>query len=102
MDRHVIVPLAGIVMIIVLALGVPIVRALVKRWEREGNEPRVPSDLSQRLERIEHAIDAMSIEVERISEGQRFTTKLLSARADGAAASPNDAPRHDRAAGGGR
>ena len=33
-----------------------------------------------RLERIEQAIDAIAVEVERISEGQRFTTKLLSER----------------------
>jgi hypothetical protein len=33
-----------------------------------------------RLERIEQAVDAIAIEIERISEGQRFTTKLLSER----------------------
>ncbi|HTR76810.1 MAG TPA: hypothetical protein VMH39_01810 [Gemmatimonadaceae bacterium] len=38
--------------------------------------------VDERLARIEQAIDAMSVEVERISEGQRFTTKLLSERAD--------------------
>lgn len=31
-----------------------------------------------RLERIEQAVDAIAIEIERISEAQRFTTKLLS------------------------
>jgi hypothetical protein len=31
-----------------------------------------------RLVRIEHAVEAIALEVERISEGQRFTTKLLS------------------------
>jgi hypothetical protein len=31
---------------------------------------------------MEQAIDSIAIEVERISEGQRFTTKLLSERAD--------------------
>ena len=34
-----------------------------------------------RLARIEQSIDAIAVEVERISEGQRFTTKLLSDRA---------------------
>jgi hypothetical protein len=29
---------------------------------------------------MEQAIDAMAIEMERVSEGQRFTTKLLSER----------------------
>lgn len=36
--------------------------------------------IEERLSRIEQAIDAMSVEVERISEGQRFTTKLLADR----------------------
>jgi hypothetical protein len=31
---------------------------------------------------MEQAIDSIAIEVERISEGQRFTTKLLSERPD--------------------
>jgi hypothetical protein len=32
----------------------------------------------ERLARLEHAVDAIALEIERISEGQRFTTKLLS------------------------
>jgi hypothetical protein len=38
------------------------------------------SETLARLERMEHAVDAIAIEIERISEGQRFTTKLLSER----------------------
>jgi hypothetical protein len=40
------------------------------------------------------AIDAIAVEVERISEGQRFTTKLLSERREGAV-SPARSPRVD-------
>jgi hypothetical protein len=40
----------------------------------------VPPDLTARLQRMEQAIDSIAVEVERISEGQRFTTKLLSER----------------------
>jgi hypothetical protein len=43
---------------------------------RQGDT--VPSVTEQRLARIEQAVDAIALEVERISEGQRFTTKLLS------------------------
>jgi hypothetical protein len=32
---------------------------------------------SERLQRMEQGIDAMAVEIERISEGQRFVTKLL-------------------------
>ena len=82
MNEDIIVPIAGMLMIVTLALGVPYVRGLVKRWERDGEAPKVPADVSGRLERIEQAIEAVAVEVERISEGQRFTTKLLAEKAD--------------------
>ena len=43
-----------------------------------------------RLARIEQAVDAIALEVERISEGQRFTTRLLSEQAHSL---PKPAPR---------
>ena len=43
------------------------------------------SDISERLDRLDNAVDTMSVEVERISENQRFTTKLLSERTQGPA-----------------
>ena len=33
-----------------------------------------------RLARLEQAVDSIAVEVERISEGQRFTTRLLTER----------------------
>lgn len=39
------------------------------------------TEMSKRLERLEQTTDATALEVERISEGQRFTTKLLAERA---------------------
>ena len=51
---------------------------------RESMSDGLPSGaaarIEERLSRIEQAIEAMSVEVERVSEGQRFTTKLLSER----------------------
>jgi hypothetical protein len=38
------------------------------------------NEIAQRLGRLEQAVDATAIEVERIAEGQRFTTKLLAER----------------------
>jgi hypothetical protein len=37
-------------------------------------------EIADRVNRIETAVDATAIEVERISEGQRFTTRLLADR----------------------
>jgi hypothetical protein len=42
-----------------------------------------PGIQDERLERIEQAIDSIALEVERISEAQRFTTKLLAERGKG-------------------
>ena len=76
----IVVPIAGMTMIVTLVLGIPLVRAFTKRVEAPA-PAQIPGDVTARLERIEHAIDAMAVEVERIAEGQRFTTKLLSERA---------------------
>jgi hypothetical protein len=37
--------------------------------------------IEERIDRIEQGVEAVAVEVERIAEGQRFTTKLLSERA---------------------
>lgn len=37
-------------------------------------------ELAARLDRIETAVDSTALEVERIAEGQRFTTRLLAER----------------------
>jgi hypothetical protein len=81
MNEDIVVPIAGMTMIVLIALGVPFVRALARKWERESSQPSVVPEVTARLERIEHAVEAVAIEIERISEGQRFTTKLLSDRA---------------------
>ncbi len=47
-----------------------------------GREARArPGELSDRLTHLEQSVDAVAIEVERIGEGQRFMTRLLSERA---------------------
>jgi hypothetical protein len=48
------------------------------RPRREAQRSSSPDDT--RLERIELAIDAIAIEVERLGESQRFATKLLAER----------------------
>jgi hypothetical protein len=72
----------------VIAIGMPLARAYAKRMERGAITPAIPSDVSARLERMEQAIDSIAIEVERISEGQRFTTRLLSERAGAESLAP--------------
>ena len=53
---------------------------LRRRWRRRSvrKTPELPTDSAQRLERLEQGMDAIAVEIERISEGQRFVTRLLS------------------------
>ncbi len=82
-----------------LAIGVG--RAIFKRSNKPAIPPQALTETAQRLERLESSIDAIAIEIERISEGQRFVTKLLS---DGQAApklgSGQRTPESVRAGGG--
>ncbi|HXY31742.1 MAG TPA: hypothetical protein VEI06_13615 [Gemmatimonadaceae bacterium] len=54
--------------------------ALIVYLKKGGPRPKDLALIEGRLERIEQAVDSIAVEVERISEGQRFTTKLLSDR----------------------
>jgi hypothetical protein len=56
-------------------------RAFARRIESQPRDSGQLPDVNARLERMEQALDSIAIEVERISEGQRFTTKLLAQRA---------------------
>ena len=78
MNPDVAVPLGAFATAVILAIGIPLVRAFSRRIDAESRNPRIPAEVSTRLERMEQMIEAVAIEVERISEGQRFTTKLLS------------------------
>ena len=56
----------------------PIARAIGRWIDRRGQAPARPSaQVTAQLTQLTQSVDAIAIEVERISEGQRFTTKLL-------------------------
>jgi hypothetical protein len=80
-DEDIVVPIAFFVSVIIMAIGIPLVRGIVRRWDRKSGVSSLPPDTAARLDRIEQAIDAMSIQVERIAEGQRFVTRIMSDRA---------------------
>jgi hypothetical protein len=52
--------------------------------------------LDQRLASIEQAVQAIAVEVERLGEGQRFTTRLLTERTSEDDALPRRAPEYRR------
>lgn len=69
------------VTLVTLALVLPVSIAWARRLFRAApRPPAMPHDMAMRLERMEHAVDAIAIEVERVSEGQRFVTKVLAGK----------------------
>jgi hypothetical protein len=81
------VPLGFFATIAAIVVGRPMAKAIAAKAEAEAKAPQIPAEVQNRLERMEQSIDAIAVEIERISEGQRFTTKLLSDVRDSAAAS---------------
>ena len=78
-----VVAIVAIVFGVLGSIGWPLARAFARRIESGRASPSaVPSDLGERLDRIERAVESIALEVERISEGQRFVTKLMSERAE--------------------
>src|SRR5438128_11851647 len=64
--------------IAVIALGIPVIRAFTRRFvDRPSTAPVLSANVENRLERIEQAVEAVAIEVERISEAQRYLTKVM-------------------------
>jgi hypothetical protein len=75
--------MAIIVGLVVISVTVvlPLSLAYLKRNERLKTQKPLPlPDIAARLERMEAGMDAMAEQLERLGEGQRFTTKLLSQR----------------------
>jgi len=78
MDPDAVAALGAVFMIFVLA---PIAFAAARMMWKRSNRPvaaPLPDEASRRLERLEQGMDAIAIEIERVSEGQRFVTRLLS------------------------
>ena len=85
------ITMAFFTMVTVIALGIPLIRAITKRWERPPLPPVSP-DVTARLERIEQAVEAVAIEVERIAEAQRFSAKLMAEQQQRALPRPDAKP----------
>jgi hypothetical protein len=70
---------SGLSMLMIVMLPMSI--ALARRVWLQAPKARptaLPTDLGDRLSNMERGIEAVALEVERIGEGQRFVTQLLS------------------------
>jgi hypothetical protein len=65
---------------IVFVLAPLAIAAARNMWRKGNRPPAAPRDAenARRLDQLQQSIDTIAIEVERVSEGQRFVTRLLS------------------------
>jgi cell division protein FtsB len=87
------IPIIAILSVFVFApLAIAISRLIWKRASAPSQRVLLGEQAAmQRLDQLQQSVDTMAIEVERISEGQRFVSKLLNAREQDAAKLPADA-----------
>jgi hypothetical protein len=88
------ISIAFFLMVAAIIIGLPIARAFARRMDRKGGGPaQIPREVTEQLTQINQAVDAIALEVERISEGQRFTTRLLAEQRDARQTLPSGAQR---------
>jgi len=73
------------VMIVAIFFVVPIARAFARRIDKKPVASPLDQGLTEQLKRIENSVDSMAIEIERISESQRYMVRLQSDRGASAA-----------------
>jgi hypothetical protein len=66
--------------LVVLVLGTPLLRFWLRRTERRQAQQTMDAAVAARLDAMERHIDTVAVELERVSEGQRYFTRLLEAR----------------------
>ncbi len=75
--------LTAITVVVTIFVLAPLAIAAARNLWKRGSRPALPmidKETAERLRRLEQGVDAIALEVERISEGQRFVTKLMSER----------------------
>lgn len=76
------VEFVGLLAVLAAALGVALIWTRSRRRVKSDDTDVVKrlDEVMARLSRLESAVDASAIEIERVSEGQRFTARLLAER----------------------
>ena len=74
---------AAVMIIAFIIAGIvlfPIARAWARRMDRRAVAPAASPEIASRLDRLEQAVESVAIEMERVSEAQRYSAKLLTER----------------------
>ena len=71
----------GVMIVAIVAVSAGAMSGVLKMWLNRPVRSAMPQpeakEIRDGLRNLQDAVDAIAIEVERLSEGQRFTTKLL-------------------------
>jgi hypothetical protein len=72
----------------IVVVFLPLSIAFARRIWRRGAVAvaALPQEVIDRLTRLDHAVDSIAVEVERIGEGQRFMTRVLAEKGGSSAA----------------
>ena len=79
------------ILFVIAPLSLAASRLMWRRATRPAVAPGA-TDMSTRFDRLEQAVDAIAIEIERVSEAQRFMTRLMTERSAGAPVPAESAP----------
>jgi hypothetical protein len=76
------ISVAFFITVAAIIIGLPLARAFARRMDRRSAPNQISPEIASQLTQLNQAVDAIALEVERISEGQRYTTRLLSEQRD--------------------
>lgn len=79
------IAVAFFVMLVLILVGRPIAKALARRIERSPATPRLAPEFHAELQSLRSMVETLSVDVERVAEGQRWLTRNAAERATTAA-----------------
>lgn len=98
MDRDVIVVaniVIGVLFTSTLGFAIAWARTRERALRAELAQRMMPSTAEKQLGQLQEAVEAMSLELERIGEAERFTARLIAERVQALPSVPNQAARRE-------
>lgn len=80
------ISIAFFFMIGAIIVGLPLARAFARRMDSRSQRIAQAPDIRPQIEALQQSVDAMALELERITEAQRFQSKLMAGKAEAAPA----------------
>ena len=98
MDRDIIVIaniVIGVLFTSTLGFAIAWARTRERALRAELAHRMMPSTAEKQLGQLQEAVEAMSLELERIGEAERFTARLLAERVQASPSVPNQSARRE-------